>query len=85
MWTMLKIVEETGGGGADGGIDLKLRRRRTTTLVQCKHWKTWKVGVISIREFYGVLMAGKADLGFLSPAVYSLRKLVALREESRWR
>ena len=29
-------VVETGGGGADGGVDLVLRKDRETFLVQCK-------------------------------------------------
>ena len=32
-------VAETGGGGADGGVDLVLRRGGEKLLVQCKHWK----------------------------------------------
>ena len=32
-------VEETGLGGADGGIDLILRKDSRRTLVQCKHWR----------------------------------------------
>jgi restriction system protein len=65
-------VEETGGAGADGGIDLKLHRNGTAILVQCKHWKTWKVGVPSIREFYGVLMSEKADRGiFITSGVFT--------------
>jgi len=55
------VVEETGGGGADGGIDLKLFKDGRVTVVQCKHWKTWKVNVKPIRELYGVMMAEKAD------------------------
>lgn len=43
-------VEETGQGGADGGIDLKLRRGVEVILVQCKQWRNWKVGVGPIRE-----------------------------------
>lgn len=54
-------VFETGGGGPDGGIDLKLRKDGLTTIVQCKQWKSWKVGVSFIRELYGVLMASRAD------------------------
>jgi restriction system protein len=54
-------VEETGGGGADGGIDLKLFKDGRTTIVQCKHWKIWTVGVKPIRELYGVMTAEKAD------------------------
>jgi len=54
-------VEETGGGGADGGIDLKLSRDGRTTIVQCKHWKTWKVNVKPVRELFGVMTAEGAD------------------------
>ena len=54
-------VEETGGGGADGGIDLKLFRDGRTTIVQCKHWKTWKVNVKPVRELFGVMTAEGAD------------------------
>lgn len=54
-------VEETGGGGADGGIDLKLFKEGRTTIVQCKHWKTWKVGVREIRELFGVMTSEQAD------------------------
>ncbi len=38
-------VEETGLGGADGGIDLILRKHGQRTLVQCKHWRREKVPV----------------------------------------
>lgn len=54
-------VEETGGGGADGGIDLKLFKDGLTTIVQCKHWKTWKVNVKPVRELFGVMTAEGAD------------------------
>ena len=49
-------VIENGGGGADGGIDLELRKDNERILVQCKQWRTWRVGVKPIRELYGVLM-----------------------------
>ncbi len=58
-------VSETGGGGADGGVDLKLHRRGETTLIQCKQWKTRQVGVDKVRELYGVMMAERADRGIL--------------------
>lgn len=48
-------VEETLGGGADGGIDLVLRRDGRTILVQCKRWKQ-PVSVQVVRELYGVLI-----------------------------
>ncbi|WP_026107484.1 restriction endonuclease [Dyella ginsengisoli] len=49
-------IEETGLGGADGGIDLVLRRDGQTTLVQCKQWKNRQVGVNVVREMYGLLV-----------------------------
>ncbi|WOB51439.1 restriction endonuclease [Xanthomonas hydrangeae] len=48
-------VEETGLGGADGGIDLILRKDGRRTLVQCKQWKRQQVGVSVVREMYGLL------------------------------
>ncbi|NLO90597.1 MAG: restriction endonuclease, partial [Elusimicrobia bacterium] len=48
-------VEETGGGGPDGGVDLILRRDGEKTLVQCKHWKAYRIGVSVVRELYGVM------------------------------
>ncbi len=48
-------VEETGLGGADGGIDLILRKDGKTTLVQCKQWRSQRVDVKVVREMYGLL------------------------------
>ncbi|QCZ92647.1 DUF2034 domain-containing protein [Salinimonas iocasae] len=50
-----------GGFGADGGIDLELRKNDEWVLVQCKQWKAQKVGVNVIREMFGVLAASNAD------------------------
>ena len=54
-------VEETGLGGADGGIDLILRRDGKRTLVQCKQWRREKVPVNVVREMYGLLAHHGAD------------------------
>ncbi len=54
-------VEETGGGGADGGIDLILRNEHETVLVQCKQWRTQTVKVNIVREMYGLLQAESAN------------------------
>jgi restriction system protein len=54
-------VEETGGGGPDDGVDLKLFKDGRSTVVQCKHWKTWKVNVKPVRELFGVMTAEGAD------------------------
>jgi restriction system protein len=50
-------VEETGAPG-DGGIDLILRDRHGAEhLVQCKQYRSWKVGAPNIRDFYGAMAA----------------------------
>ncbi|MGV8075322.1 MAG: restriction endonuclease [Syntrophobacteraceae bacterium] len=56
-------VTETGGGGADGGVDLFLRKGGERLLVQCKHWRMDKVGVKVVRELYGVVAAEGATGG----------------------
>jgi len=48
-------VEETLGGGADGGVDLVLRKDGQMILVQCKRWKQ-SVPVQTVRELYGVMI-----------------------------
>jgi restriction system protein len=58
-------VTEQGGAGADGGVDLVLRRGSETFLVQCKQWKAFKVGVDVVRELYGVMAASGAAGGFV--------------------
>ncbi len=58
-------VAETGGRGADGGIDLILSKDGEKVLVQCKQWKTYKVGVTVIRELYGVMAAEGATGGIV--------------------
>jgi restriction system protein len=58
-------VVETGGGGADGGVDLVLRKDRQTHLVQCKQWKAGKVGVNVVREIHGVMAHRGAAGGFV--------------------
>lgn len=54
-------VEETGLAGADGGIDLILRRNGHRTLVQCKQWRRSRVPVSVVREMYGLLAHHHAD------------------------
>ena len=62
-------VAETGGGGADGGVDLVLTRPGKNGgekfLVQCKQWRAFKVGVDVVRELYGVMAAKGATGGFV--------------------
>lgn len=58
-------VEESGGGGADGGVDLVLRKDGETMLVQCKQWRAFRVGVEVVRELYGVMAARGAAGGYV--------------------
>jgi restriction system protein len=58
-------VTETGGGGADGGVDLVLTKGGEKFFVQCKQWKAYKVGVDVVRELYGVMAAKGATGGFV--------------------
>ena len=65
-------VAETGGGGADGGIDLILHKEGERLLVQCKQWRVSKVGVKPVRELYGVLMAhGAGGAVFVTSGTYT--------------
>jgi len=50
-------VIENPGKGPDGGIDLTLRDGTDTYLVQCKQWRTYKVGVKVVREMLGLVTA----------------------------
>lgn len=56
---------ENVGGGADGGVDLVLRKDGDKFLVQCKQWRAYSVGVAVIRELYGVMAATGASGGFV--------------------
>jgi restriction system protein len=63
-------VMETGGGGADAGVDLVLTKPGTNGgekfLVQRKQWRAFKVGVDVVRELYGVMAAKGAAGGFVA-------------------
>ncbi|PSJ16556.1 restriction endonuclease [Nitrosomonas supralitoralis] len=58
-------VIETGGGGADGGIDLVLKKDSELFLVQCKQWRAYKVSVNVVRELLGVMISRRATGGFV--------------------
>ena len=54
-------VDYSVGGGADGGIDVVLRKGAETIIVQCKQWKVFSVGAPVIREMYGLLAHHQAS------------------------
>lgn len=54
-------VSENETLGPDGGVDLVLYKNRNKFLVQCKQWRTAKVGVKVVREMYGLMHAKNAN------------------------
>lgn len=48
-------VTRSGGANPDGGIDLTIETPEGRLAIQCKHWKSWTVGVSQIREFVGAM------------------------------
>jgi restriction system protein len=58
------VIENTTPG-PDEGIDLVLKKDGSLVLVQCKQWKSAKVGVNIIRELFGVMTAKHATSGIL--------------------
>lgn len=58
------IAAETSKG-ADGGVDLELKRGDGRYLVQCKKWRSARVGVATVRELYGVVAGRGATGGFV--------------------
>lgn len=58
-------VIENYKGGADGGVDLVMHKNGQTTLVQCKRWKSNRVGVTLVREHLGVITAAGAQNGIV--------------------
>jgi restriction system protein len=73
-------VVETGGGGADGGVDLALKKGSETFLVQCKQWKAFKVSAAIVRELYGVMAARGAAGGFVVTSGTFTRDAMAFAE-----
>ncbi|PMI89355.1 restriction endonuclease [Vibrio splendidus] len=54
-------VKQSFSQKPDGGVDIWLTKEGGLSLVQCKHWKTRKVGVQVLREMYGVMIANNAS------------------------
>ena len=56
-------VEENRQGGADGGVDIRLRDKNGLHAIQCKQWRTQPVGVSIVRELLGVMVDQDAYSG----------------------
>lgn len=83
-------TEMWGQGGADGGIDLVIRKSSTKGIVQVKHWKG-RVGAPIVREQYGLMHHHKVSVcyivalgGFTKEAVeFSKGKSIVLIDGQR--
>lgn len=58
-------VIENAYAGADGGVDIRLRKSGESYLVQCKNWRKQRIGVATVREMFGVLAAESAGGVFI--------------------
>jgi len=54
-------VVEAGGDSPDGGIDLIATKNGEKLVIQCKHWKAYKIDVKIARELYGVMVDAAAS------------------------
>jgi restriction system protein len=61
-----EVLALKNGEGAEG--DLLLTREQQRVLLQCRYWKTRKVGEMPVRELYGVMAAHSATCGVLISA-----------------
>ena len=73
-------VEESLGGGADGGIDLIIRRSGGTWLMQCKQWKVRAVGAPVIREIFGLVTHHRANGAIVITSGRFTREAMAFAE-----
>lgn len=67
------MVEEHGGKGPDGGVDIVLYKSGKKAIVQCKRWKSYSINVSLVRELFGVMVAEAAsECIFVTCGTYTL-------------
>lgn len=59
------MAEVVGSPAGDGGVDILLNGHGQTLLVQCKHWKAFKVGVHEVRDLHSVVTSRRVSGGIL--------------------
>ena len=59
------VIGETGATGADGAVDLVLRKAGEYFLVQSRWWKSVQVDVVPVRELHNAMRAKRAAGGFV--------------------
>jgi len=58
-------VKENEKLGADGGVDLWMRKRRHLAIVQCKKYEDARVTIKVIREMYGLMYEYDVDEAYV--------------------
>ena len=59
------VLGESGKSGADGAVDLVLRRAGEYFLVHSRLWRATQVDVVPVRELYSAMRAQRAAGGFV--------------------
>jgi restriction system protein len=59
------LADVIASPSGDGGVDIRLTGHGETVLVQCKQWKTRRVGVSVVRELLGVVVHQQAHRGIV--------------------
>jgi restriction system protein len=69
--------------GADGGIDLIAGKGSEKYLVQCKQWRTHKVGVQTVRELLIVMVGAEATGGIVVTSSEFTKEAVAFARANK--
>lgn len=65
-------VTENSRGGSDGGVDIRLQKDGALHFIQCKQWKSQKIGVTVVCELYGVMAAeGAASASVVCSGIFT--------------
>jgi restriction system protein len=59
------VIGETGSTGADGAVDLVLRKAGKYFLVHSRLWKNTMIDVVPVRELHSAMRAKHAEGGFV--------------------
>lgn len=62
------VVERKGGAKPDGGVDLVATKDGSKMLVQCKHWRSWKIQLKIVNEMLGSM----THFGVTAGAIHTL-------------
>jgi restriction system protein len=77
-------AQTLGSPSGDGGVDIELTGTDgAIVLVQCKHWRAYKVGVSKVRELLGGVVSRGATRGILVTSGRFTREALLFGEQNR--